>query len=140
MDALDFLQQNLHLLSGELKSARSLTNLTEEIFNFKNDYIIRKSSHTYKKELAIIKEIASTTSSETRGFEDLIKALSGMAPDSVASMRFIESTHWDGRVFYDEKNTCMGVAIGKKKQNWHTPPNWDGSEEMLRTYNTKKDS
>ncbi|MBV1809867.1 hypothetical protein [Pseudomonas viridiflava] len=140
MDTLDFLKQNLHLSNDEIKSAGSLTNLTEEIFNFKNDYIIRKSSNTYKKELALIREIARTTSSETRGFEDLINALSGMVPDSVVSMRFIESTHWDGRVFYDEKNTCMGVAIGKKKQNWHTPPNWDGSEEMLRTYNTKKDS
>lgn len=75
------------------------------------------------------------------GFEELINALSSMVPDAILSMRFIDSTSWDGHIFYDEKNTFIGAIIGKKNnKNWETPPNWDGSEEMLRTYNAQKDN
>lgn len=141
MNILDLLQQNFHLADGGIKSAKLLKKLTEESFIFKNDYIIKKTSDAYKKELTTQKEIANTTSSVMPGFEELINALSSMAPDVIISMRFIDSTSWDGRIFYDEENTFIGAIIGKKKnKNWETPPNWDGSEEMLRTYNAQKDN
>lgn len=141
MNILDLLQQNFHLADGGIKSAKLLKKLTEESFIFKNDYIIKKTSDAYKKELTTQKEIANTTSSVMPGFEELINALSSMAPDAIISMRFIDSTSWDGRIFYDEENTFIGAIIGKKKnKNWETPPNWDGSEEMLRTYNAQKDN
>jgi hypothetical protein len=141
MNILDLLQQNFHLADGGIKSAQLLKKSTEESFIFKNDYIIKKTSDAYKKELTTQKEIANTTSSVIPGFEELINALSSMAPDAILSMRFIDSTSWDGRIFYDEKNTFIGAIIGQKKnKNWETPPNWDGSEEMLRTYNAQKDN
>ncbi|WP_454842720.1 hypothetical protein [Pseudomonas hormoni] len=141
MNILDLLQQNFHLADGGIKSAKLLKKSTEESFIFKNDYIIKKTSDAYKKELTTQKEIANTTSSVMPGFEELINALSSMAPDAIISMRFIDSTSWDGRIFYDEENTFIGAIIGKKKnKNWETPPNWDGSEEMLRTYNAQKDN
>ncbi|SDO68980.1 hypothetical protein SAMN04489798_3590 [Pseudomonas arsenicoxydans] len=143
MNILDLLQQNFHLADGGIKSAKLLNKSTEESFIFKNDYIIKKASDAYKKELTTQKEIANTTSSVMPGFEELINALSSMAPDAILSMRFIDSTSWDGRIFYDEENTFIGAIIGKKKnknKNWETPPNWDGSEEMLRTYNAQKDN
>lgn len=141
MNILDLLQQNFHLTDGGIKSAKLLKKSTEEYFIFKNDYIIKKTSDAYKKELTTQKEIANTTSSVMPGSEELINALSSMAPDAILSMRFIDSTSWDGRIFYDEENTFIGAIIGKKKnKNWETPPNWDGSEEMLRTYNAQKDN
>jgi len=141
MNILDLLQQNFHLTDGGIKSAKLLKKSTDESFIFKNDYIIKKTSDAYKKELTTQKEIANTTSSVMPGFEELINALSSMAPDAILSMRFIDSTSWDGRIFYDEENTFIGAIIGKKKnKNWETPPNWDGSEEMLRTYNAQKDN
>ena len=141
MNILDFLQQNFHLADAETKSAQLLKNSATESFVFKNAYIIKKTSDAYKKELTIQKEIANTTSSEMLGFEELTSSLSNIAPDAILSMRFINSTRWDGRIFYDEKNTFIGAIIGKKKnKNWETPPNWDGSEEMLLTYNAQKDT
>ena len=141
MNILDLLQQNFHLTDGGIKSAKLLKKSTDESFIFKNDYIIKKTSDAYKKELTTQKEIANTTSSVMPGFEELINALSSMAPDAILSMRFIDSASWDGRIFYDEKNTFIGAIIGQKKnKNWETPPNWDGSEEMLRTYNAQKDN
>jgi len=141
MNILDLLQQNFHLTDGGIKSAKLLKKSTDESFIFKNDYIIKKTSDAYKKELTTQKEIANTTSSVMPGSEELINALSSMAPDAILSMRFIDSTSWDGRIFYDEENTFIGAIIGKKKnKNWETPPNWDGSEEMLRTYNAQKDN
>jgi hypothetical protein len=141
MNILDLLKQNFHLAGGGIKSAQLLKKSTEENFIFKNDYIVKKTSDAYKKELTTQKEIANTTSSVMSGFEELINALSNIAPDAILSMRFIDSTSWDGRIFYDEKNTFIGAIIGKKKKkNWETPPNWDGSEEMLRTYNAQKDN
>lgn len=141
MNVLDFLQQHFHLAEVETKSAQLLKKSAKESFVFKNAYIIKKTSDAYKKELTIQKEIANTTSSEMLGFEELINALSNMAPDAILSMRFIDSNSWDGRIFYDEKNKFIGAIIGKKKnKDWETPPNWDGSEEMLRTYNVKKNT
>ncbi|QZP30719.1 hypothetical protein [Pseudomonas sp. DR48] len=141
MNILDLLQQNFHIADGGMKSAKLLKKSTEECFIFKNDYIIKKTSDAYKKELTTQKEIANTTSSVMPGFEELINALSSMEPDAILSMRFIDSASWDGRIFYDEENTFIGAIIGKKKnKNWETPPNWDGSEEMLRTYNAQKDN
>ncbi|PWE45675.1 hypothetical protein C9I50_02890 [Pseudomonas prosekii] len=141
MNVLDFLQQHFHLAEVETKSAQLLKKSAKESFVFKNAYIIKKTSDAYKKELTIQKEIANTTSSEILGFEELINALSNMAPDAILSMRFIDSNSWDGRIFYDEKNKFIGAIIGKKKnKDWETPPNWDGSEEMLRTYNVKKNT
>ncbi|MBK5553349.1 MULTISPECIES: hypothetical protein [unclassified Pseudomonas] len=138
MNILDFLQQSFHLTDNGMKSAQLIEKLTEESFTYKNDYIIKKSSNAYKEELTIQKEIANSTSSAMPGLEELINALSCMAPDAIISMRFIDGPNWDGRIFYDEKNTLTGVIIGKKKnRDWKTPPNWDGSEEMLKTYNTK---
>ena len=141
MNIFDFLQQHFHLADGGMKSAQLLKKSAKESFVFKNAYTINKTSDTYKKELTIQKEIANTTSSEMLGFEDLISALSNMAPDAILSMRFIDNTSWDGRIFYDEKNTFIGAIIGKKKnKDWETPSDWDGSEEMLRTYNAQKDT
>lgn len=141
MNILYFLQQHFHLANGEIKSAQLLEKSAEESFTFKNEYIIKKTSEAYKNELITQKEIANASSSAMPGFEDLISAISRMAPEAILSVRFIESTSWDGRVFYDERNTFIGAIIGKKKnKNWETPPNWDGSEEMLRTFNAKKDN
>ena len=141
MNLLDFLQQHFHLAEVETKSAQLLKKSAKESFVFKNAYIINKTSDAYKKELTIQKEIANTTSSKMLGFEELINALSNMAPEAILSMRFIDSNSWDGRIFYDEKNKFIGAIIGKKKnKDWETPPNWDGSEEMLRTYNAQKDT
>jgi len=138
VNILDFLKRNFHLADNGMKSAQLIEKLTEESFTYKNDYIIKKSSNAYKEELTIQKEIANSTSSAMPGLEELISALSCMAPDAIISMRFIDGPNWDGRIFYDEKNTLTGVIIGKKKnRDWKTPPNWDGSEEMLKTYNTK---
>jgi hypothetical protein len=141
MNLLDFLQQHFHLAEVETKSAQLLKKSAKESFVFKNAYIINKTSDAYKKELTIQKEIANTTSSKMLGFEELINALSNMAPEAILSMRFIDSNSWDGRIFHDEKNKFIGAIIGKKKnKDWETPPNWDGSEEMLRTYNAQKDT
>lgn len=53
-------------------------------------------------------------------------------------MRFINSPHWDGRVYFSSEKKLLGIILGKKvNANWLTPPDLDGSLEMLENFNNK---
>ncbi|AJQ94752.1 hypothetical Protein YC6258_02714 [Gynuella sunshinyii YC6258] len=53
-------------------------------------------------------------------------------------MNMIESENWGGRVYFNDEYILLGIFIGKKhNKNWETPPNWDGSHDMLQRYNER---
>ncbi|PBP78775.1 hypothetical protein [Pseudomonas syringae] len=135
MTTLDLLNKDFELTDGGLRLAELLHESTGELFSYKNDYIIKKASSLYLNEITVQKEIADTAKAPTLGFESTMIALSQTDPQKTILMRFIESSTWDGRVFFDESKTLLGAILGKKRNNWKTPPNWDGSEQMLREYN-----
>ncbi|RON10699.1 hypothetical protein BK659_04080 [Pseudomonas brassicacearum] len=141
MNILDFLEQDFNLSGSGLETAKLIRRETDEDFVYKNEYIIKKTGDAYKKEITTQKEIADTAAMAIPGFEQLINALSEIQPETVISMRFIDSLNWDGRIYFDETKKILGMILGKKKnKNWKTPPNWDGSEEMLRQYNASSSS
>ena len=71
------------------------------------------------------------------GYPELLSELRKTSPEAVIAMRFLDSQDWDGRVFFSEKQILKGVILGKKtNKNWKTPPNWDGSKEMIEKYNS----
>ncbi|RMP64541.1 hypothetical protein [Pseudomonas syringae group genomosp. 3] len=135
MTTLDLFNTDFELTDNGLRLTESLHEATGELFSYKNDYIIKKASSLYLNEITVQKEIADTAKAPTLGFESTMIALSQTAPQTTILMRFVESPTWDGRVFFDESKTLLGAILGKKRNNWQTPPNWDGSEQMLSEYN-----
>ncbi|WDH35663.1 hypothetical protein [Pseudomonas chlororaphis] len=132
----------IELLKGNLGLSEDLNSSTESIsnedFSYKNDYIIKKACKVYNNEICIQKNIAENSNMLIPGFTELTNELRKISPDTIISMRFIDSNNWAGRIFFDEEKKLIGLILGKKKnKNWVTPPNWDGSEEMLKKYNTE---
>lgn len=83
------------------------------------------------------KNIANNSNMQIPGVKDPINELRKISPGTIISMRFIDSNNWAGRIFSNEEK-LVGLILGKKKNtNWATPPNWDGSEEMLKKHNTE---
>ncbi|WP_122679304.1 hypothetical protein [Pseudomonas viridiflava] len=139
MTTLDLLSKDSELTDSGLRLIKSIHELTGESFFYKNEYIIKKAGSMYLSEITVQKEIANTAKVPTLGFESTIISISQIDPQATVLMRFIESSTWDGRIFFDESRILLGVILGKKRNNWKTPPNWDGSEQMLREYNNPAD-
>ncbi|AZD05695.1 hypothetical protein C4K26_0261 [Pseudomonas chlororaphis] len=138
MNLLALLKGSFCLSEDLNSSTESISNEINEEFFYKNDYTIKKACKVYKNEVCIQKGIADSSNRQMPGFNELIIELKKTPPDAVISMRFIDSDNWSGRVFFDERKNLLGLILGKKKnKTWVTPPNWDGSEEMLKKYNTE---
>ncbi|WP_122585245.1 hypothetical protein [Pseudomonas viridiflava] len=135
MTTLDLLNKDFALTDSGLRLVDSLHKSTGESFSYKNEYVIKKTSNLYLNEITVQREIADAAKVPTLGFESTMRALSQSEPQTTILMRFIESPTWDGRIFFDEDKNLFGAILGKKRNNWKTPPNWDGSEQMLRDYN-----
>lgn len=138
MKLLALLKDNFTLSEDLNISTKEISNTINEDFSYKNDYTIKKTSQTYSDEVCIQKNIADSSGMQMPGFKELINELKKIPPTATIYMRFIDSSSWSGRVFFDEKNKLVGLILGKKQnKNWITPPDWDGTEEMLRKYNTE---
>ncbi|WP_411835983.1 hypothetical protein ACLBNB_02260 [Pseudomonas chlororaphis subsp. aurantiaca] len=137
MKLLELLKNSFSLSETLNSSAESISNEINEDFSYKNDYITKKTSKAYSDEICIQKNIAKNSNMQIPGVKDLINELRKISPGTIISMRFIDSNNWAGRIFSNEEK-LVGLILGKKKNtNWATPPNWDGSEEMLKKHNTE---
>ncbi|VVP43369.1 hypothetical protein [Pseudomonas fluorescens] len=137
MKFLDLLKQNFKLSKAMEESMKSIFCNADETFSFKNSYVIKKTSNNYVDEVSIQKSIADTAGKTMPGYLNLLNELNKISPDTIISMRFIDSESWGGRVFFDENQVLIGVILGKKtKKDWKTPPDWDGSQEMIEKYNS----
>ena len=137
MTLLDFLEQNFDVPKNIYESVKSISHKTAGKFSFKNSYTIKKSSSEYINEVSIQKNIANKAKKPMPGYPELLSELRKTSPEAVIAMRFLDSQDWDGRVFFSEKQILKGVILGKKtNKTWETPPNWDGSKEMIEKYNS----
>lgn len=138
MNLLSFLQKKFKLTENNVQLIRLIEKNASGNFFYKNEYIVKKARNAYLREVIIQKEIADTTSVPMPGGGELLDSLSKISSNEIVFMRFIDSEDWDGRIYFKEDNFFIGLIVGKKKNiGWKTPPNWDGSEEMLRQYNSK---
>lgn len=138
MKISEFIEKNFQLTEGSLLSIGKAKKIINEDIEFKNEYIVKKICIAYIDEIKIHHTIATSTCAEILGFDELISTLKLQAPEKEIFMRFISSTSWSGRVYFDESNNFLGYLIGRKKNiGWSTPPNWDGSEKMLEEFNVK---
>lgn len=138
MKICDFIEKNFQLTEGSLISIGKAKKIINEDVEFKDEYVVKKTCTAYIDEIKIHHNIATSTCAEILGFDELISTLNTQAPEKEIFMRFISSTSWSGRVYFDASNNFLGYLIGRKKNiGWSTPPNWDGSEKMLEEYNAK---
>ena len=136
MNILGFLNEHFKLSQSAKKMAKPVSEVVSGDFYFRNNYIIKKTSDDLKNEIITQAEIAQSAGLSSPGSIELIDELSRMMPRTTINMRFIDNSAWDGRVYYDEDNNFVGFIIGRKKHpGWTTPPDWDGSEQMLKTHN-----
>lgn len=138
MKISEFFEKNFQLTEASLISIGKAKKIINEDIEFKNEYIVKKACTAYIDEIKIHHTIATSTCAEILGFDELISTLKLQTPEKEIFMRFISSISWSGRVYFDESNNFLGCLIGRKKNiGWSTPPNWDGSEEMLEEFNDK---
>jgi len=136
MTLLKFIESNFTLAEHNKKNLEKSAIRIPENFTFKNEYIVKKTSKRYIEEISIQKELIENTGSMMHGYKEAKDSLQKLPPDNIVLMRFIQSRNWSGRVFYLENKKYLGVVLGKKRHpNWQTPPNWDGSLEMLENFN-----
>jgi len=136
MKLFELLDSN-YQISGELNSEinSGLEILDEETFKYKNDSIFSEVTSHFLSIINIQKQSADNANHPTLGFDKLKASLNNISGDKIINMRMIESENWAGRVYSDNTN-LIGLFLGKKRnKNWKTPPNWDGSIEMLEKYN-----
>ncbi|WP_295462281.1 hypothetical protein [uncultured Pseudomonas sp.] len=138
MTLIQFIEENFLLTESNKKHLKKITTQIPDSFNFKNDYIVSKTSEIFFKEISIQKEISENSNNKMIGYEETAENLKMEDPKTPILMRFLDSKKWDGKVFYLEKKYYLGAILGKKKHpDWKTPPNWDGSLEMLEKFNKK---
>lgn len=138
MNLSEFIDKNFHASKSSLISLRGAEKKINEDVEFKNEYTVKKTCAAYIDEIEIHHNIATSTCAEISGFDELISTLKLIAPEKEIYMRFISSRSWSGYVYFDKSNNFLGYLIGRKKNiGWSTPPNWDGTEKMLKEYNTK---
>lgn len=78
---------------------------------------------------------------KTFGFDELIKSLKTFEPKERVVWITVLSTDWIGRCIVNhEKTKLIGCAFveSPKRPALKTPPNWDGTQEMLIEYNKNK--
>lgn len=90
------------------------------------------------REIHLQNEIAVSKNKTGLGFEKLEKQLTSCQLEDLVYVRFVESLSWEGRVYFLEGGSLLGVFLGEKNnKNYKTPPNGDGSLESLRKYNER---
>jgi hypothetical protein len=138
MSLVDFIKNNYEISDSEQENLRKFEIETTNDFQYKNEYAIKKTPETYIQEITIQKGISEKSNRIMLGYKEAIKNLKELDTDEAVLMRFIENPCWDGRVFFSEKSNYLGLILGKKvNPEWKTPPNWDGSLEMLERFNNR---
>ncbi|WDG55949.1 hypothetical protein [Pseudomonas chlororaphis] len=115
MKLIELLKGNLGLSEGLNSSTESISNEINEDFSYKNDYIIKKTCKAYSDEICIQKNIADNSNMLMPGFTELTNKLRKISPNTIISMRFIDSNNWAGRIFFDEEKKLIGLILGKRK-------------------------
>ena len=78
---------------------------------------------------------------KTFGFDELIKSLRSLEPKERLTWITVKSTDWIGRCIVNhDKTKLIGCAFveSPKRPVLKTPPNWDGTQEMLDEYNKNR--
>lgn len=136
MSLVYFIENNYSLSEQSKDILREIEAETSNNFRFKNTYTIRKNARAYIQEIKTQKEISERSRRVMLGYEETIKNLAPLDSEDLVSMRFIENDAWDGSVFFSIEKKYYGIILGKKiNSQWKTPPNWDGSLEMLEKFN-----
>ena len=136
MSLLELLETDFSLSREIFLDVQAIDKRIHEEFSYKNEYIIDNTSAHYLREIHLQNEIAVSANKISLGFDILEKQLANCQPEDLVRMRFIESPDWAGRVYFLEGGRLLGIFLGEKDhKNYKTPPNWDGSLEMLKEYN-----
>lgn len=122
MKIFEFIEKNFQLTEGSSLSIGKAKKIINEDIEFKNEYIVKKTCTSYIDEIKIHNTIATSTCAEILGFDELISTLKLQAPEKEIFMRFISSTSWSGRVYFDESNNFLGYLIGRKKYRLEYSP------------------
>lgn len=75
------------------------------------------------------------------GFDELIKSLKTLGSKERVAWITVKSTDWIGRCIVNhDKTKLIGCAFveSPKRPVLKTPPNWDGTKEMLDEYNKNR--
>lgn len=102
--------------------------------------LIRKSNVKFIRELIRIQD--TTTSKfkyEKFGFDEAIRRLRKFSDTEVILTMDVKSVKWNGRCIFNESfDQIIGctMVLGSRRQ-LKTPPDWDGSNEMLDSYNSE---
>jgi hypothetical protein len=125
------------------------SDLRIQLEEFINDPTARLSgqinSNTSSNERATLKiQQMSVVRSGSKhyGFEELVSALDAFDPTTQVTSRSIESNVWGGRLVLNFSGDYVFGAVMVKRPTGPrliTPPNWDGSREMLKKYNESLD-
>jgi hypothetical protein len=84
----------IELLKGNLGLSEGLNSSTESN---------KKICKAYSDEICIQKNIADNSNMLMPGFTELTNKLRKISPNTIISMRFIDSNNWAGRIFFDEE-------------------------------------
>ncbi|MBB2494210.1 hypothetical protein [Aquipseudomonas ullengensis] len=138
MDLLGVLSKSISLSDYLHQHIQIISEMTQEEFTYKNEYAITKTSSNYYNEICLQRKIAADSEVSVLGIEELSMAMANMSPDAPITMRFIDSPHWSGRIYFTTGQELIGVSIGRKiNPDWKTPPDWDGSLKMTEDFNNK---
>lgn len=138
MNLIEVLKEILYLTQDDIAFIEVLhkEKLNHELFRFKNEYEIKKKCSLITHETFVHREISKSTNKNIVGIEFLLKKLESIDDNSTIHIRFIESDKWDGMVYFNKFNYFIGILLGEKEiQKKQTPPDWDGSIEMLNEFN-----
>lgn len=139
MSIYNLLREELSFDTLTKNEITSIDLKIQESFSYPNNFIIKKTASRIKEEIQTQHKSARASGIEVLGFKQLLKNTELLPPQTTVNLRSIDSNNWGGQVYYSEKKETLGVLIGKKRRpNWKTPPNWDGSELELIEYNKTK--
>lgn len=117
MSLLELLSSEL-MFSGHLhQHIQIISEMTQEEFAYKNEYAITKTSSNYYNEICLQRKIAADSEVSVLGIEELSMAMANMSPDAPITMRFIDSPHWSGRIYFTTDKELIDVSIDRKNQS-----------------------
>jgi hypothetical protein len=143
MKLISLIKAKFHLSNDCANKLEWLNEYTYQDISFEcNDtYTIEKKCSHLIHETIIHKEIANSTNNATIGADELLIKLQHILSDETIYIQFIDANSWSGNIYFNKNNEYIGLLLGKKKKEKRkTPPNWDGSLEMLETFNSKNNS
>lgn len=136
MSIYKLLNETLSISQETRNALDTIDTKLKEHFFFEDAIIITKIASRLIEEVNLQYNSAQAAKIEVLGFDHLFTNLARIDPTCPVTFRSIGSNGWSGLAYYSKENESLGIMIAKKRRpNWKTPPNWDGSEKQLVEYN-----